>query len=167
MKRKVYENIKIINFIEDDKFPKEEIKLKVFMIILIRVNDPNIAYYMLNSIINNEKGDINYYYNEMKKILDKINIPISFNKVENSIIINKSIVYCKEYHSFESILYYLKNQKKIKITDNECFYKYNYFLKNYFINEYFDKMKQLIKIIFKSLYFANLISDLFKKKKKN
>ena len=77
----------------------------------------------------------------------KIDILIIVNTKENSITINKYIIYSKEYHLFESTLYYLNNQKKKKITDNECFNKYNYFLKNYCINEYFNEIKQLIQFI--------------------
>ena len=67
---------------------------------------------------------------EMKwKKINILIIPISVNTKENSITMNKYIIYSKEYHLFESILYYLNNQKKKKIKDNECYYKYNFFWK--------------------------------------
>ena len=160
IKREVYNKIEILNIIENDKYPKELPKLKLFMIILIRVDDQGAAYFMINSIYD-EKRETKYYFSKIKEI---VNQNVSYT---NDSITIEGVAFIKKRYSFESLLYCLTNEpKNIKLLYNDRLYKYDYFLENYCIIDYFNEFKELIKIFIKSKYFTNIILELFKKKKK-
>ena len=163
IKRNIYESIKLKKIITNNEYPKEPNKLKLFMIILIYVNCEETALYMYNSILN-ENEKVEYYYNKILELkLDFENL-IAYD--DNSIYIG-DIRFNKEKYSFNSLIYCLQKNgiKKISLN-NECLYRYNYFVNNYWINEYLSGFKEIIKIILQSKYYSNIISELFKKKKK-
>ena len=163
IKRKIYERIGFKKIIANNGYPKEPDKLKLFMIILIYVNCEETALYMYNSILN-ENEEVKYYYNKILELeLDQENL-IAYG--DNSIYI-ENIPFNKEKYSFNSLIYCLQKNGLKKISlENECLYRYNYFINKYWINEYLSEFKKIIKIILQSKYYSNIISELFKKKKK-
>ena len=163
IKRNIYESIKLKKIITNNEYPKEPNILKLFMIILIYVNCEETALYMYNSILN-ENEKVEYYYNKILELkLDFENL-IAYD--DNSIYIGDTR-FNKENYSFNSLIYCLQKNDMKKISlNNECLYRYNYFVNNYWINEYLSGFKEIIKIILQSKYYSNIISELFKKKKK-
>ena len=163
IKRNIYEKIELKKIITNSEYPKEPNKLKLFMIILIYVNCEETALYMYNSILN-ENEKVEYYYNKILELkLDFENL-IAYD--DNSIYIGDTR-FNKENYSFNSLIYCLQKNDMKKISlNNECLYRYNYFVNNYWINEYLSGFKEIIKIILQSKYYSNIISELFKKKKK-
>ena len=162
-KRNVYKKIKIAKFIKNNRYPQESNKLKLFMIILILIDSDYFANYMIRSIID-EKNTTEYYYKKIikLKLVDEKNL--SYN--DNSLLI-EDIPFNKNKYSFKAIIFYLKNNSfKKDLLNNELLYKYEYFLSNFWINEYLSEFKEIIKMIFKSQYYATIISKLLEKKEK-
>ena len=163
IKRKIYKIIELKKIITKNEYPKEPNKLKLFMIILIKADCEETALYMYNSI-SNENEKVEYYCNKILELgLVNENL-IAYD--DNSIYI-EYMTFNKKQYSFNSLIYCLQKNgvKKISLI-NECLYKYDYFLSEYWINEYFSKLEEIIKIILKSKYYSTIISELFKKKKK-
>ena len=162
-KRDIYNKIEITKIIENDQYPKDMNKLKLFMIILILVNDEEYASYMFNSICD-ENYNTEYYFNKIiqLKLVDKK--IISYDK--NNIYI-QGMEFNEEKYSFASLINCLKKDglKKISLT-NELLYKYEYFLNEYYLNEYLLQFKEIIKAIIKSKYYSTILSELFNKNKK-
>ena len=130
------------------------------MIILILVDDEDSAAYMFNSIFD-EKYEIKYYYNKILElnIIDKK--LISYN---NKSLLLDDIFFNKDKYSFNSLIYKLQKEiKKISLPD-DCLYKFDYFVNNYWLNEYLSGFKEIITIIIKSKYYSTIISELFNKK---
>ena len=164
-KRTVYNYLNIQELIKNDEYPKESSKLKIFMIILILVDDEYIAYYMLNSIYD-EKENLFFYYNKIKKMVGE-KYKIFFNEKDDSISLD-NISFSKKNFSFKSIIFLLEKISMKNPNSNEQFlYKYEYYLEKNCILKHLDEFHQIIKKIFKSNYFATIISELFKKEQRN
>ena len=163
IKRNIYKIIELKKIITNNAYPKEPNKLKLFMIILIKADCDETALYMYNSILN-ESENVEYYYNKLWELKLANENLIAYDN--NSIYI-EDIPFNKKQYSFNSLIYCLQKNgiKKIKLN-NEYLYKFDYFLREYWINEYFSEFKEMIKIILKSKYYSTIISELFKKKKK-
>lgn len=160
-KRDIYKKIGISKIIKNNQYPEESSKLKLFMVILNLIDDEKTAVYLFNSILE-EKYDTKYYYDEILKLKHVDKSLISYN--ENSIIIGET-PFKKNIYSLNSLIYFLqkKNLKNISPT-NEYLYKYDYFIKEYWINEYLPGLKEILTIIIKSKYYSTIISELFNKK---
>ena len=162
-KRDIYNKIELAKIIQNNEYPKELNKLKLFMIILILVKEKDYATYIFNSICD-ENNNTEYYFNkilQLKLVDEKI---ISYDK--NNIYI-QGMKFNREKYSFKSLIFCLKKEglKKIFLT-NELLYKYEYFLSEYYLNEYLSQFKKIIKSIIKSKYYSTIISELFNKKKR-
>jgi hypothetical protein len=160
-KRDIYKKIGISKIINNNQYPEESSKLKLFMIILNLIDDEKTAVYLLNSILE-ENHNTEYYYNKILELKHVDKSLISYNK--NSIIIGET-KFKKNIYSLNSLIYFLqkKNLKNISPT-NEYLYKYDYFIKEYWINEYLQGLKEILSIIIKSKYYSTIISELFNKK---
>ena len=155
-KRKIYNKINIINIIDKNEYPKVKNKLKYLMLILIKADNEEDANYMINSIFS-EKENIKECFEEMKKFISNI----SYNEIEETIFINE-IPIKKKFFSFKSILSYIKEFPVYSLY-NDYLYNYEYFLESYWINSIYENLKQLIRVIFKSKIYANILNELFKK----
>ena len=145
-KSDVYKAIGMNKIIKNNQYPKESCKLKLLMLILILIENRDQAIYMYNSICDENK-EVEYYYNKILelKLVDKNKISYD----NNSLFINNSF-YNKDIYSFESLIHCLKIRGINKIfLNNESLYKYDYFVNNYWITEYLNKFKEIIKIIIK------------------
>jgi len=160
-KRDIYKKIGISKIIKNNQYPEESSKLKLFMVILNLIDDEKTAVYLFNSILE-EKYNTKYYYDEILNLKHVDKSLISYN--ENSIIIGET-PFKKNIYSLNSLIYFLqkKNLKNISPT-NEYLYKYDYFIKEYWINEYLPGLKEILTIIIKSKYYSTIISELFNKK---
>ena len=156
-KRKIYNKINIINIIDKNEYPKDKNKLKYLMLILIKADNEEDANYMINSIFS-EKENIKECLEEMKKYVSNI----SYNEIEETICINE-IPIKKKFYSFKSILSYIKEESPVYSFYGDYLYNYEYFLKSYWINSFYENFKQLIRVIFKSKIYANILNELFKK----
>ena len=119
IKREVYKEINLDNIIANNQYPEDNNKLKLFMIILILVDDKELAYYMLCSISDENKETI-YYYNIIKTIIDK-EIVVYNGKF---LLLNK-MIFDREQYSLNALIYSLKKYglKNISLT-NVNLYKY-------------------------------------------
>ena len=156
-KRKIYNKINIINIIDKNEYPKVKNKLKYLMLILIKADNEEDANYMINSIFS-EKENIKECLEEMKKFVSNI----SYNEIEETVYINK-IPIKKKFYSFKSILSYIKPKFHVCSFYGDYLYNYEYFLESYWINSIYENLKQLIRVIFKSKIYANILNELFKK----
>ena len=171
-KRNIYKKIGISKIINNNLYPKKSNQLKLFMIILILIDDEESAVYLFNSIFD-DNNNTKYYYDEILKLkhVDKSLISYDENAIiienirfENSVPI-KNIIFEKDKFSFDSLIYFLQNENlKNILLKIEYFYKYDYFIKEYWINEYLPGLKEILSIIIKSEYYSTIISELFNKK---
>ena len=155
-KRNIYNKINIINIIDKNEYPKVKNKLKYLMLILIKADNEEDANYMINSIFS-EKENINECLEEMKNFVSNI----TYNKIGETLFINE-IPIKKKFYSFKSILSYIKEFPVYSLY-NDYLYNYEYFLESYWINSIYENLKQLIRVIFKSKIYANILNELFKK----
>ena len=86
-KRDIYKKIGISKIINNNQYPEESSKLKLFMIILNLIDDEKTAVYLLNSILE-ENHNTEYYYNKILELKHVDKSLISYNK--NSIIIGET-----------------------------------------------------------------------------
>ena len=155
-KRNIYNKINIINIIDKNEYPQDKNKLKYLMLILIKADNEVYANYMINSIFS-EKENINECLEEMKNFVSNI----TYNEIEETVFINE-IPLKKKFYSFKSILSYIKEFPVYSLY-NDYLYNYEYFLESYWINSFYENLKQLIGVIFKSKIYANILYELFKK----
>ena len=171
-KRNIYKKIGISKIIKNNQYPEESSKLKLFMIILILIDDEESAVYLFNSILD-DNYNTKYYYDEILKLkhVDKSLISYDENAIiienirfENSIPI-KNIIFEKDKFSFDSLIYFLQTDSLEYVLSNyKFFFKYDYFIKEYWINKYLPGLKEILSIIIKSEYYSTIISELFNKK---
>ena len=156
----IYKRMGISKVIKNNLYPKESSKLKLFTIILNYNDEPGV--YMLNSILD-ENYDTEYYYNEILKLehVDQNLISYSENYIRA-----EDMAFKKDKYSLNNLIYFLQTRDLEKILSNLIyFYKYDYFIKDYWLNEYLPKLKEILTIIIKSEYYSTIISELFKKRK--
>ena len=158
-KREVYNELEINNIIKKNDYPKDLQKLKFLMIILIKINNKDIAYFMLNSIYN-ETENKEYYFNLIKEIEKDKNVR------DNSISLGHYFVQNNNIYSPKNIVYSLKKYSSLLTLSLDYLYKYDQFLKNYFLTIYLDEFRKIIKEIFKSKYYETIIKELFQKKQR-
>ena len=156
-KRNIYNKINIINIIDKNEYPQDKNKLKYLMLILIKADNEVDANYMINSIFS-EKENINECLEEMKKFVSNI----TYNETGETLFINE-IPIKKKFYSFKSILSYIKEESPVCSVYGDYLYNYEYFLESYWINLFYENFKQLIRVIFKSKIYANILNELFKK----
>ena len=156
-KRNIYNKINIINIIDKNEYPQDKNKLKYLMLILIKADNEEDANYMINSIFS-EKENINECLEEMKNFISNI----TYNKSGETLFINE-IPIKKKFYSFKSILSYIKEESPVCSFYGDYLYNYEYFLESYWINLFYENFKQLIRVIFKSKIYANILNELFKK----
>ena len=77
------------------------------------------------------------------------------------------MIFNKELFSFNSLIYCLKTRgfENISVFDTHL-YKYSFFLSEFWLNEYLKEFYEIIKIIIKSKYYSNIISELIHRNKK-
>ena len=92
-KREVYNELEIDNIIKKNDYPKDLQKLKFLMIILIKINNKDIAYFMLNSIYN-ETENKEYFVNLIKEIEKDKNIRDNSISLGHYFVMNLLIIYC-------------------------------------------------------------------------
>ena len=160
-KRDIYKRMGISKVIKNNLYPKESSKLKLFTIILNYNEEP--AVYMLNSILD-ENYNTEYYYNEILKLehVDQNLISYSENYIRA-----EDMAFKKDKYSLNNLIYFLQTRDLEKILSNLIyFYKYDYFIKDYWLNEYLPKLKEILTIIIKSEYYSTIISELYSRKEK-
>ena len=156
-KRNIYNKINIINIIDKNEYPQDKNKLKYLMLVLIKADSEVYANYMINSIFS-EKENINECLEEMKNFVSNV----TYNKTGETLFINE-IAIKKKFYSFKSILSYIKEESPVYSVYGDYLYNYEYFLESYWINFFYENLKQLIRVIFKSKIYANILNELFKK----